>query len=143
MKSLEQALEDLKDIIDTKTQDYNIPQQKGNIVRLASVIIRPSKRHGYVILDTKTNKSIATTFSKTAGIAVAKRYIKNQKYHDVLLFDKTIEKNYNDTTFYCHSINATDNDPKRIALESRLQIAYEKIDAARQRLDDIILCDLR
>jgi hypothetical protein len=143
MKSLEQAIVDLQEIVDTKIKEYNIPEQKGDVVRLSHVIIRPSKHHHYVILDTQTNKSLAITFSKAAGIAIAKRHLKKQKYNDVLIFDRIIEKNYNDTKFYYHNIMTTDNEPRRIALESRLQIAYDKIDAAKQRLDDIILCDIR
>ncbi len=143
MKSLEQALDDLKDIIETKIQDYNIPEQRGNIIRVSSMLIRSSKLYGYVVLDTNTNKTAAVTFSKVAAIAIAKRILKKQQYHDILTFDRIIEKNYNDSKFYCHNISTTNDDSKRIALESRLQIAYEKIDNAKQRLDDIILCDIR
>lgn len=143
MKSLEQALIDLQEIIDLKMKDYNIPEQKGNVVRLSHMIVRPSKAHGYIILDTKTNKSVAITFSKVAGIAVAKRHLNTKQFKDILQFDKIIEKNYNDSKFYYHNIKITADESRRITLESRLQIACEKIDVAKQRIDDTILCDMR
>lgn len=143
MKSLEQALSDLKEIIETKAIDYDLPELKGNTIRVSYILIRPSKLHGYIVLDTHTNKSVTVTFSKSASIAVAKRVIKNLPFNDVLIFDKILEKNYNDSRFYCHNISTTNDTTRKRALESRLQIAYDKIDHAKQCLDNIILNDIR
>lgn len=143
MKNLEQAITELESIIEVKIKDYLIPETKGNSIRIDKVVIRPSKNHGFVLVDTKNNKTITTTFSKVGALAVAKAYAKSKPWKTLLHYDKVIEKNYNDSTFYKNIIDNTDSEPRRQAMESLLEITTDKIDNAKRVLDGFILSDIR
>lgn len=143
MKNLEQALTELESIIEVKIKDYLIPETKGNSIRIDKVVIRPSKNHGFVLVDTKNNKTITTTFSKVGALAVAKAYAKSKPWKTLLHYDKVIEKNYNDSAFYKNIIDNTDNENRRQAMESLLEITTDKIDNAKRVLDGFILSDIR
>jgi phage-related tail protein len=143
MKNLEQAITELESIIEVKIKDYLIPETKGNSIKIDKVVIRPSKNHGFVLVDTKNNKTITTTFSKVGALAVAKAYAKSKPWKTLLHYDKVIEKNYNDSTFYKNIIDNTDSEPRRQAMESLLEITTDKIDNAKRVLDGFILSDIR
>jgi phage-related tail protein len=143
MKNLEQAITELESIIEVKIKDYLIPETKGNSIKIDKVVIRPSKNHGFVLVDTKNNKTITTTFSKVGALAVAKAYAKSKPWKTLLHYDKVIEKNYNDSTFYKNIIDNTDSKPRRQAMESLLEITTDKIDNAKRVLDGFILSDIR
>lgn len=139
MKNLNDTIDDLQNIFNKKIPDLAIPYVNGNIIRIKHMLIRPSKIHGYVIIDTDQNKTVATTFSKIAAIATVKAYIKGISYKKFIIFDGIIEKNYNDGQFYRYNINKTNNIHKKYALKSRFEISQQKIDVAKRALDDFIL----
>lgn len=143
MKNLEQAVSELETLIEFKIKDYLIPEQKGNTIRIDNIVIRPSKTNGYVLIDTKNNKTITTTFSKVGAVAVAKAYAKAKPWRTLIHYDRVIEKNYNDSQFYNHIIENTHNEPRRVAMESLLEISTDKIDSAKRVLDGFILSDIR
>ncbi len=143
MKNLEQAVSELEQLIEIKIKDYLIPEQKGNTIRIDSIIIRPSKSNGYVIVDTKNNKTVTTTFSKVGAVAVAKAYAKSKPWRNLMHYDRVIEKNYNDSQVYNHIIETTENENRRMAMESLLEISTDKIDNAKRVLDGFILSDIR
>lgn len=143
MKNLEQAVSELEHLVEFKIKDYLIPEQKGNTIRIDSIIIRPSKTNGYVLVDTKNNKTITTTFSKVGAVAVAKAYAKSKPWRTLIHYDRVIEKNYNDSQFYNNVIENTDSDVRRMAMESLLEISTDKIDSAKRVLDGFILSDIR
>jgi hypothetical protein len=143
MKSIDQALLELEKLIDVKIKDYSIPETKGDTIRINHILIRPSKTQGYVVIDTKHNKSITTTFSKVGAVAVAKAYLKSLPIIKFTNLDSTIEKHVNDSWFYSNIINKTDDAIRRNTLESRLEFAKCKINNAKDSLDQFILNDIR
>jgi hypothetical protein len=143
MKTLEQALEELKDLIEFKIKEYKIPYTDGKVIRIDHILIRPSKQRGYIVIDTTNNKLITTTFSKVAAIAAAKVQLTGKSLKKVIHYDQVIEKNYNDSTFYFNTIEKTDDATKKRIIESRLEISQDKINDAKYNLDCFILEERR
>lgn len=138
MKNLKQALQDLQQIVDVKIKDYDIPVQIGNAIRIKHLIIRPCKT-GYVIIDTNNNKSIVTTYTKIAAIAIVKSYIKKKPLNSIINFDNQIEKNLNDIVFYDNIIASTRDSKKLINLKIRKELAKEKVYIAKFNLNEQIV----
>lgn len=143
MKSIDHALLELEKLIDIKIKDYSIPETKGDTVRINHILIRPSKHQGYIVIDTKINKSITTTFSKVGAVAVAKAYLKSLPIIKFTKLDNTIEKHVNDSRFYSNIISKTNDAIRKNTLESRLEFAKCKINYAKDSLDQFILNDIR
>lgn len=143
MKTLEQALEELKDLVDIKIKEYKLPYRDGRVTRIDKFLIRPSKKLGYIIIDTETNKSVSTMFSKVAAVAAAKALLENKSLKNVIHYDNIIEKNFNDSKFYFNIIETTNDSTKKDIMNLRLEISQEKIDSAKHHLDRFILEDIR
>lgn len=143
MKNLNQAVRDLEEIVSKNIDSHKFPEIQGNSIRIGHFLIRNSKQHGHVVIDTKTNKTIETAYSKRGAIAIALAQLKNKNYKDVLYFDSIIEKNANDSLFYFHNIKNSNQDLKKQSLLNRFEESKNKIEWARQALDDYILGDIR
>lgn len=143
MRNLESVVHELEDLINNKIPDYYLPVQKGSIIRIGNIVIRTSKQYGYVVIDTKTNKPITNTFSKTGAVAVAQAVLKNKPIDQLKKYDTILEKNYNDTQFYYHIINGNSDPTRKEAVKSRLEVSRAKMDRAKEVLDEFILKDIR
>ena len=143
MKSIEKALSSLEDIVNNKMSEYNLPLARGKSIRIGNLVVRNSKRFGYVIIDTATNKSIDNAYSKYGAVALANAHLKNLSVKEVKRCDEIIEKNANDSYFYVYSIKKTTDEFKQNVLESRLEIAQNNIDYAKLFLDQFILKHIR
>ena len=143
MKNFEKALLDLQVIVNNKIPAYNLPVHSGKSIRIGSLIVRNSKRFGYIIIDTATNKSIDTAYSKHGAVALANAHLKNTSVREIKRCDKIIQKNLNDSYFYVNSITKTSDEIKQCILESRLEIAQNNIDYAKIFLDQFILQHIR
>jgi hypothetical protein len=143
MKKLEQALFELEDIINAKIKYYKIPATKGSSIRISHFVIRPSKKHGYLVIDTETNKTLTSTFSKIGAVAVAKAKLDNKTINDIIHYDSVLEKNYNDLFFYNHILETTEDEQRQETIKCRLEISSEKIENAKRVLDNIIFSDFR
>lgn len=143
MKNLEKALAELEAIINTKMPEYNLPVASGKSLRIGNMIVRNSKRFGYVIIDATTNKSIDKAYSKYGAVALANAHIKKIPVEEVKRCDRIIEKNMNDSYFYVNSLNKTDDEVRQDILESRLEMAQININSAKTILDKFILKHIR
>jgi len=143
MKNLDQAVKDLEKIVSFNIQKYVIPEAKGNSIKIGDVVIRKSNKHGFVVIDTRTNKSITTTHSKNGAVAIALAYRKNKDFKTLEVFDNIIGKNENDCTFYEHVIENNPDQTKKYALLNRLEVAAQRAEWARSCLDDYIMKDIR
>jgi hypothetical protein len=141
MKNLDQAVKDLEDIISKNINKYKFPEINGNSIRIGKLLIRCSKKSGFVIVDTTHNKTIETTYSKSGAIAFALAFQKKKNYKSILYYDSIIEKNVNDSHFYSHVIEKTDEIDRREALLNRFEESKNKINWAKNALDDCILED--
>ena len=141
MKTLDAALKDLQKIVDNT--DFNLPVVNGKAIRIGKVIIRQSKNLGYLIVDTETNKTVETAFSKRGAVAIANAYLKNLSYRSLAMQDKIIEKNVNDIVFYNNGIQKAQTISKKYLLEDRLEIAAQNIEVAKDRLDRFIFTHIR
>jgi hypothetical protein len=143
MKTIESVISDLQQIIDQNLTQYAIPYRRGNTIRIENVVIRASKKHGYVVFDTRTNKPITNTFSKTGAVAVAQAFLKNQSYATLKEYDTTLEKHFNDAYFYSHILDGNSDESRKDAIQIRLAESKHQIDHTKELLDDYVLKDIR
>jgi hypothetical protein len=143
MKNLNQAVRDLEEIVSKNVDKFKFPEIKGNAIRIGHLLIRNSKQNGYIVVDTKINKTVETAYSKRGAIAIALANIKNKNYKEILYYDSVIEKNVNDSQFYFHTIENSNELSKKQAILNRFEDSKNKIDWARRALDNYILADIR
>lgn len=143
MKTLKEAIKDLEYIVDSGITEFNLPVIKGGAVRIGKVIVRQSKSLGHLVVDTETNKTIATAYTKRGAIAIAKAYLKKLPYQSLQYQDRIIEKHTNDSVFYSASMQGSIDDFKKHILASRLEISTQKIEIAKQHLDRFIFDNIR
>jgi hypothetical protein len=143
MKNLNQAVRDLEKIVSKNVDKFKFPELKGNSIRIGHLLIRNSKHNGYVVVDTKINKTVETAYSKRGAIAIALANIKNKNYKEILYYDSVIEKNANDSHFYFYVIQNSNELSKKQAILNRFEESKNKIDWARRALDNYILADIR
>jgi hypothetical protein len=139
MKNLESAVKELEELVDRNIDQYRFPETKNNSIRINNILIRRSKNHGYVIVDSQNNHSLAAVYSKSGAIAFALAHLENKNVKNILFYDSIIEKNTNDSYFYNHSIAHSDQEPRTQALLNRLEESKYKITWAKQSLDRFIL----
>lgn len=133
MIDIELALEELRSIINRNINDYVIPEQQGNTIRIGYIIIRCSKNAGYLIFDSKKQMQLANTYSKYAAMAFAKAYMLGKDTGKILSLDKRIEKNETDIIFYDYTIENTNNDIKKsIAVDRKTNCEIIAEDAKQQ-----------
>lgn len=143
MKTLESVVADLQQIIDQNLTQYVIPYRRGNTIRIENIVIRASKKHGYVVFNTRTNKPITNTFSKTGAVAVAQAFLKNEPYTTLKEYDTTLEKHFNDAHFYSHILSGNSDESRKAAIQNRLAESKNQIDYTKELLDDYVLKDIR
>ncbi|MDA8897160.1 hypothetical protein N9I97_00135 [bacterium] len=131
-------VEELKKLIEENLDPSMFPYAKGNSIRIGSLVIRENKK-GFHIHDLKTKDHIATTFSKTAAVAIAKNLAKGHNVTaNVIDLDKVIEKNFSDALFYSHTLRTTKDEMKKEVTETRLDIAKIRTEDAKRHLDCMI-----
>ena len=142
MKTLDQAVLDLEQLISRNIGRYNIPEVRQNGLRISHILIRPSRSSGYVIVDTESNKTISTTYSKIGAIAIALAYLKRQNFKTLSHYDRVINKNTQDAHFYSHVISKTSDEERKQIMSIRFDEAANRIHWARNLLDEFILDEL-
>jgi len=139
MKTINQAVDELEQIIDLEITRYNIPYKQGKTIRIGNTVVRKSKRNGYMVIDTSGNTTITTAFSKHGAIAIAKAYNEGKDTDAYQRIDQIVEKHFNDSVFYNHNINSTTDEIKKTILEDRLEISQEAINNSLFSLEKFIL----
>lgn len=139
MKTLDQAVNELEQLVETKLPSYDIPFMQGRTIRIGKALVRRSKKHGYIVFDIENNTPVTTTFSKHGAVAVAKAYNKQQPLDKFIEVDKTVEKHYNDALFYSYNLNKTTSEIRRFVLQDRLDISEDRLQHAYSVLEDFIL----
>lgn len=135
MKNIAKTLED---IITKGLNAAPLPYKKGNSIRIGSLAIRHSKDNGYMIFDCSNQKPVVTTFSRVAALAIAKHYSDVKKQDEILRLDDRLQKFYNDSVFYRHTLeNTSDKFKKNVTLD-RLEVAEAEVQTAQAILEDII-----
>lgn len=142
MKKIDHIVKDLDNIITKNIDRYKFPEVKGNSIRISYILIRSSKKYNYVIVDTKTNRTIDTTYSKSGAIAIALSVLKNKNYSKISKYDSIIEKHDNDRLFYSNIIKNTPEEIKKEIMIIRFDEAKNKIYWAKSVLDNHILNDI-
>lgn len=132
-------LKDLEQIINDNLEYVTIPYKKGNSIRIGKMVIRQNK-YAYLVFDIEKKEKIAETFCKTAAIALAKKHNEGDTtcQNDILRHDHTIEKWYNDSLFYKHTMNTTKDDLRYEIAETRYEIASSHTRQAKSALDRYI-----
>lgn len=139
MKSNEQIKQELENIISQGLEQYPLPYQKGNSIRLRNLVIRKHK-NGYRIFDCQTNKHVQTLFSKAAALAFAKQLVSNKKENidDVVRLDNRLNKHYMDALFSKRTMEIS-KDPIRVDnAEIRYDIACDKVYACIDAIESYI-----
>jgi len=135
MKNLTKELES---IIHKVVLSHPLPYKKGKHIRIGPVIIRESKTQGFILFDSLKQKQLAVTYSKSAALAVAKCYLKDQDYSDVIRLDKVFQKYDIDCIFYKHIIEKTNDVFLKNVNTDRLDIAVHKVQDVKQNIEDIL-----
>lgn len=131
-------VKELKKLIEENLDPSMFPYAKGNSIRIGSLVIRENKK-GFHIHNLKTKDHIATTFSKTAAVAIAKNLAKGHNVTaNAIDLDKVIEKNFSDALFYSHTLRTTKDEMKKEVTETRLDIAKIRTEDAKRHLDCMI-----
>jgi hypothetical protein len=131
----------LEELINSKIEDLSIPHIKGKSIRIKSLIVRHSKKAGWLIYDTKSNTQVAKMFCKTSAIALAKIIAdkQTQRKTEVLDLDKIIQKHYNDCVFYKHTMNVSKDSTRYENACNRYDISIDIARKAQKDLEQIIL----
>jgi len=127
------VLKDLQEIIEANLDPTLFPYQKGNSLRIGSIVIRESKK-GHLVYCAKANKQIARTFSKTAAVAIAR----GGNVNKILRLDNEIMKHFNDCLFYKHTMNNSKSDTARFVAENRYEISSDRTQQLKKKLDGYI-----
>lgn len=136
---LEKLSKKLKSFIDEQAERVCLPIQHGNSIRIKNYVVRENS-HGFLLYDIKQHKQVATTFTKTAALAMARQMARNNtKYiNHIGSTDSEIHHKYNECVFYKHTIARTDDDTKRETAKIRYDIVWEDLLKLRDTLDDYI-----
>lgn len=129
---------ELESIVNKTLNDMPLPYVKGNSIRIGKVIIRYSKRNGYVLFDCKKQEKIAETYSKAAALAVANYYIKNRKINHILEMDHNYQKHDLDCYFYKNIIDNSKDEFRKDSVTFRYENSLVKAQELRQAIEDII-----
>lgn len=127
----------LKSFIDEQAERVCMPIQQGNSVRIKHFVVRENQ-HGFLLYDIKQHRQIATTFTKTAALAMAKQLCNNGKVQSIRDTDNLIAHKYNECVFYKHTIARTDDEIRRESAKIRYDIAWEDLIKLRDTLDQYI-----
>lgn len=127
------VLKDLQEIIEANIDPTLFPYQKGNSLRIGSIVIRESKK-GHLVYCAKANKQIARTFSKTAAVAIAR----GGNVTKILQLDNEIMKHFNDCLFYKHTMKNSKSDTARFVAENRYEISSDRTQQLKRKLDGYI-----
>ena len=127
------VLKDLQEIIEANIDPTLFPYQKGNSLRIGSIVIRESKK-GHLVYCAKANKQIARTFSKTAAVAIAR----GGNVTKILQLDNEIMKHFNDCLFYKHTMKNSKSDTARFVAENRYEISSDRTQQLKKKLDGYI-----
>tara|TARA_B100002019_G_scaffold288534_1_gene302331 strand:+ start:661 stop:1077 length:417 start_codon:yes stop_codon:yes gene_type:complete len=117
----------------------SIPQVEQNLIKIKNwhILYRDNLYH---IVDQKSNRVYAKTYTKAAAIAFVKTKLSKSKNELLILdLDKTIEKNSNDCVFYRNTIAKVKNKNKRFSTITRLEIADQILESAKKELHGLIL----
>lgn len=112
------------DALLAKEMEY-IPYKKGNTVYIQNC--RIVKKDSHVFLVYKGSELIANCFYKKSAFAIAQRILHGKTYEDIMLHDRSLEKNYNDSIFYMHTITNTNSSIKFDIASTRFDISKTKI----------------
>lgn len=131
-------VKELEKLINDSIDKSVIPYVKGKTIYIGKMVVRPS-RHGYAVFNTETNSLVSKTFCKTSAVALAKSLAHGKNFtSQIKELDHLITKYYNDCIFYKYTMNKTDDEIRREVAEMRYEIARDKTDMAKQKLDTII-----
>jgi len=134
---LKKLSNELKSFIDEQAEKLCVPIQQGNSVRIKNYVVRQN-HYGFLVYDIQRHKQIATTFTKTAALAMAKQLCNNGKVQSIRDTDNLIAHKYNECVFYKHTIARTDDEIRRESAKIRYDIAWEDLIKLRDTLDQYI-----
>jgi hypothetical protein len=135
---MKQIADQLQDIIEKGIRNNPMPYRKGNSIRIGKVIVRESKSHGHIIFDAEKNKQIATAYSLTASLAIAKLHLSDKPIKSIQELDRKLVKHSNDCLFYKHILNSTTDQSRKDIVYDRYYVAKDIIDSVKYSLENII-----
>lgn len=138
MKIQQNLIEELEKILNANIDPSMFPYQKGNSLRIGQYAIRKSK-DGFSVFDIKENAMVATTFSKTAAVAIGKTLAQKRDFKKTIIdLDWAIQKQYIDSMFYKHMMNNSKDEVKVEVNTVRYEIARAKTQTLKEALDHYI-----
>ena len=139
MKTLSQAVDELENLVENFIPRYSIPYTQGKSIRIGKTVVRRSQRHGYIVVDTDANSTVANAFSKPGAIAIAKAYNEKKPYDQFEKLDQDLEKHFNDSLFYNNVLEKSNDEFTKGVMQDRLELSQEHLHSAYIRLEKFIL----
>lgn len=139
-KISDKIVTELQSIINSSKQVKQIPLKIDNKIRIGDYLIEPYEE-GYWIIDVKKDKCVKETWTKVAALAWVFSKINNRVEYIATIkeLDEEAAKNDIDSKFYKYTIEQTKDAVYREATKYRLEIATAQSQAAKLRLQSIIL----
>jgi hypothetical protein len=116
------AAHTLKELVDSSVDTVLFPVKKNGRINIGSYSIKFSKGE-YSVKCYRTNTVVATTITKAAALAIAKRLNKNKSIDNIIELDNKVAKHKNDCMFYKYTIDHTTNEVKREVTQTRYDIS--------------------
>jgi hypothetical protein len=140
MKSLSSTATELETLINKVLPQYKLPYKNGRNVVIGTMLVRPSKKHGFVIIDRKNNSTVDVAFTKAGAIALAKCYDEDGNNNSQLKkYDQDANKHLCDTIFFRNIMNKSKDDDKIEIAETRFEISMMAFEQISNRLESYIM----
>lgn len=136
MANYDKAVERLQQLL-TEQDLINIPHQVDDKIIIGHIIIKPTKRGSYIVIDRQHNTTQLFE-TKLCAIAYAKNIKKASVRQKVVAIDKFMSKHDNDCVFYKHTIKKTKTSTRKIVAEDRYYISQYYVKDCKEKLYNLI-----
>ena len=140
MKSLSSTATELENLINKVLPQYKLPYKNGRNVVIGTMLVRPSKKHGFVIVNRSTNSTIDVAYTKAGAIALAKCYDEEcDNPTQLKKFDQEANKHLCDTIFFRNIMKQSKDDSKIEIAETRFEVSMMAFEQVSNRLESYIM----
>ena len=136
MANYDKAVERLQQLL-TEQDLIDIPHQVDDKIIIGHVMIKPTKRGLYIVIDRQHNTSELFQ-TKLCAIAYAKNIKKTSVRQKVIAIDKFMAKHNNDCVFYKNTIKKTKTSARKIVAENRYHVSQYYVKDCKEKLYNLI-----
>lgn len=133
-------VKNLEDIVNKGLKGNVMPVVTGQRICFNNFVVSPSSTTtGYTVTNIKTKSTVAITYFKSTGIAIAKSLATGKDVtRKMLAYDSALSKHYNDSIYFKHTIKETDDVRIKEIRIVRLEISIAQTKNIRKEIDKYI-----